>query len=449
MNLWKYLIPCLIIITTNDDVFSQKTYTVEQIVDEALNNNIAIRNAHREINLAKETRKEAYSKFFPTVNANILCFQADKDMAKMKMNPSELIPANLQASLATSLPADMIAALANPVSLSMMKNGAVASVTALQPVYTGGVLTNSNKLTIIGQQAKAIQLSLTENNVEKTVNQYVWQLVALLQKEKTISMAQQTVNEICKDVEVAVNVGVTLKNDLLQVQLRQNELESQMLKVKNGIGIMKMMIAQYCGLDTTDFIIIFNEEIFPPDLVKKEHLQTLIHTREYALLEKQVEATEIQKKIAWGQKLPTVAVGAGINYHNLLDNDRAFGMVFATVSIPISDWWNGKHNERKKQMEFEQAIDEMNDKAQLLKINMDNAWNNLVETWQQIQVAKKSIEQARENLRINKVCYKAGTLTLSDLLQAQLLLQNAEDKYIEAFAQYQIAMNNYKLTVEA
>jgi outer membrane protein TolC len=71
----------------------------------------------------------------------------------------------------------------------------------------------------------------------------------------------------------------------------------------------------------------------------------------------------------------------------------------------------------------------------------------LVEAWKQIQVAKKSIEQAQENLRINQVCYKAGTLTLSDLLQAQLLLQNTDDQYTDAYVQYQIASVNYRITV--
>lgn len=62
-----------------------------------------------------------------------------------------------------------------------------------------------------------------------------------------------------------------------------------------------------------------------------------------------MEAARLQQKLKVGQYLPTVGIGAGYMYHNLLDKDRPFGMVFATVAIPISDWWGGlaRHPEAK------------------------------------------------------------------------------------------------------
>jgi len=178
--------------------------------------------------------------------------------------------------------------------------------------------------------------------------------------------------------------------------------------------------------------------------MKQNHQTALLSTAEYQLLGKQVEAARLEKKISVGQNLPSVAIGAGYNYHNLLEKDRTFGMVFATVSVPISDWWGGSHAIKRKKIEYQKAIDEQQDKAALLTIRMQSAWNSVEEAHQQLQIAKRSIEQAEENLRLNRNFYKAGTSKMSDLLEAQMLYQQSLDKYTDAYAEYQNRLLDYK-----
>lgn len=62
---------------------------------------------------------------------------------------------------------------------------------------------------------------------------------------------------------------------------------------------------------------------------------------EYQLAEKNVEAQKYQKRMERGKRLPTVGVGAGYLYYNVTDKDVDDGLVFAQVSVPISDWWGG------------------------------------------------------------------------------------------------------------
>ena len=168
---------------------------------------------------------------------------------------------------------------------------------------------------------------------------------------------------------------------------------------------------------------------------------------EYQLLGKQVEAANLQKKLAVGQNLPSVAVGAGYNYHNLLDNNHTFGMIFATVSVPISDWWGGSHTIKRRKIEYQQAQEQLADNAELLKIRMQNAWNGVEESYQQLQLAKRSIEQAEENLRLNRDYYRAGTSRMSDLLEAQLLYQQSLDRRTDAFADYQNKLLEYRQAI--
>ena len=423
---------------------SAQTYTLEQLKDAALRNNITVRNAQRSVEAAQQQRKEAFTKYFPNVSGTGLWFNANKGMAQTTVNPSEIISPEIGASLAQIFPPEALAALANPISISMMKNGTIGSLMALQPVFAGGQIINGNKLAKVGEDVSRLQLQLSENEVEKTTEQYFWQLASLQEKMKTINAVDTLLADIHKDVDVAVRAGVAMRNDLLQVQLRQNDVESQRLKLQNGISIVRMLLAQYCGLDHTEFTLNYQTEQSSPLPQKQDHSQALLGTAEYQLLGKQVEATSLQKKMTVGQNLPSVAVGAGYNYHNLLENDHTFGMVFATVSVPITDWWGGSHAIKRKKIEYQKAVDEQHDKAQLLQIRMQNAWNNVEEARQQLDIAKRSIEQAEENLRLNRNFYRAGTSKMSDLLEAQLLYQQSLDRRTDAYADYQNKLLEYR-----
>jgi outer membrane protein TolC len=245
---------------------------------------------------------------------------------------------------------------------------------------------------------------------------------------------------------VAVRAGVAMRNDLLQVQLRQNDVESQKLKVQNGISIVSLLLAQYCGLHNEKFSVergAFSDSSFI-QVIKQDCDEALLGTTEFQLLNKQVEATNLQHKMEIGKNLPTVGVGAGYNYHNLLDNNHSFAMVFATVSVPISDWWGGSHAIKRKKIEQQKAEEQLADNSELLKIRMQNAWNNVEESHQQLQIAQRSIEQSEENLRLNRDYYRAGTSKMSDLLEAQLLYQQALDHRTDAYADYQNKLLEYR-----
>ena len=439
---------------------SAQTYTLQQLKDSALQNNIAIRHAKHAVDAAQQQRKEAFTKYFPNVSGTGLWFNANKGMAQTELNLSEQLSPELGMALSQALPAEALAALGNPISVSMMKNGAIAGVNAVQPVFAGGQIINGNKLAKVGEDVSKLQLQLSENEVEKQTEQYYWQLVSLQEKMKTIEAVQTLLADIYKDVDVAVRAGVAMRNDLLQVQLRQNEVESQKLKVQNGINIVRLLLGQYCGLRPSPDPSLPREEcgysfnvamldmnqqenVFP-SLSREGMGEGLGHLPEYQLLQKQVEATKLQRKMEIGKTLPTLGVGAGYNFHNLLDNNHSFAMVFATVSVPISDWWGGSHAIKRKKIAQQQAEEQLADNSELLKIRMQNAWNNVEESRQQLKIAQRSIEQAEENLRLNRDYYKAGTSKMSDLLEAQLLYQQSQDRRTDAYADYQNKLLEYR-----
>lgn len=421
---------------------AQQFMTLQQLKDSALKNNIAIRDARNSIDAASQQRKEALTKYFPNISANGAWFNANKHIIDKNIKPTDYIPTSVAMAMAQILPPEALIDLVNPINVSMVKDGIIAGVTATQPVFAGGKIINSNRLARVGVEASRLQLRLSENEVEQKTEQYYWQLVTLEEKMNTIKAVEELLADIHKDVDVAVRAGLVMRNDLLQVELRQNDIESQKLKLQNGISIVQRLLAQYCGLNSN--IINVKKE----DVVVSAPVETggnLMDLAEYQLLQKQVDAAHLKKLITVGQSMPTVAVGAGYNYYKINDMNRNFGMVFATVNVPISDWWGGSHAIKRKKIEQRKAEEELADKAELLNIRMEKAWNDVTEAYQQLTIAQRSIEQAEENLRLNRNYYKAGTSRMADLLEAQLLYQQARDRQTDAFADYQNKQLEYRI----
>lgn len=115
----------------------------------------------------------------------------------------------------------------------------------------------------------------------------------------------------------------------------------------------------------------------------------------------------------------------------------------ATVSVPLSGWWGGSHKIRKSKIALASDREQREDSRQLLLIRMQDAANNLRNSYNLLGVAQLSIVQSTENLRLNRDYYEAGTGTMTDLLDAQQLFQQSRDNYIESYCNYRLDQRRY------
>ncbi|MBD3588198.1 TolC family protein [Bacteroides sp. GM023] len=400
---------------------AQKTYTLEQCRAMALTHNIKMKKAQTDLKSAEQTKKEAFTNYFPTVGATGAGFNANKGLLEMELSPG--------------------------MGMSMLKNGIVGSITATQPLFTGGQIINTNKLAKVSVEIGKLQLRQSENEVSYTTEQYYWQVVTLQEKQNTLTAVEKMLNRLFQDVDVAVKAGMTTRNELLQVELKRNDVASKKITLDNALSLSKMILAQYIGEASDNFEVETDVPVedIPafPEQLRRNHRASLILTPEYHLLEKNVEANRLQKNLTIGKNLPTVAIGAGYMYDDLMDKSHPFGIAFATVSIPISNWWGGSHAIKRQKLQLKYAEYERDDTGELLMIKMQKAWNDVDDSYKQILIARKSIEQATENLRLNEDYYKAGTTSMSDLLDAQSMFQQSRDAYVDAYSHYQIRKLEY------
>lgn len=162
-----------------------------------------------------------------------------------------------------------------------------------------------------------------------------------------------------------------------------------------------------------------------------------------------VDAAELQRKIEVGSHLPTVGLAAGLVYNDLLGRDFNTALVAVNVAVPLSGWWGGSHAIKKRKIAETQARNERDNTLELLGVKISQAWNELTEAYDQIGVQGASVASSEENMRVQRTAYNAGTITLSDLMDAQNLLQQARDGLTSALASYQLSAARYRLLTAA
>ena len=413
-------------------VLHAQNYTLEQCKALALENNNKIKNGKLSIDIATQTRKEAFTNFFPTVSAAGMAFMASHDMVRMSVPIDLPIPG-------MTLP---------PLSMGMMKDGLMGGVTAMQPVFAGRQVAVGNRLARIGEEADGLKLKVSEREVNETVEKYFWQIVALRGKLETLDVVDRQLAQIHNDVDVAVRAGISTRNDLLRVELKQQEVESNRLKVENGLRVTRLLLAQYVGASLVEPFDIVDPGLGTPEAPEKwytDPAEAASQRPEVQLLDKNLEASKQQIRMTRGRNMPTVGVGAGYLYHDLTGEGNDFGMVFAGVSVPITSWWGGSHAVKREQLKQMQAENDRQQALEMMQVEITQCWNELREAYDQIGLAEKSIASATENLRLNGDYFKAGTVSLSDLLDAQTLLQQSRDQLTEAQADYQVKLSKYRL----
>lgn len=398
--------------------------TLGQARQMAVENNMSIKQADNTIVASQEQEKSAYSNFLPTVQGSGLMYQSTDDILSAELMGQKLCSG---------------------------KGFYSVGVNATLPIYTGGRLTNGYKLSQVSTEVSQLQRQKAVRDVTIQTEKYYWRIVMLQAKIKTLNSADSLLADIHRTVGNAVRNGLRNRNDLLKVELRQAENESSRLKLDNALKISRKLLAQYIGLGNTDFTVVTDIDLATlpenPLACKKDHREVVSAMLENKMLGKQVEADKLDVDIEGGKQLPTFSVGVGYDVNRFWGETNNGAAVYATLQVPISDWlWGGtSHSVKSKQRTLDNARLEQLNSQQLLRINLDNLWYSVEEAYKNVGIARKSIDQSEENLRLNRNSFDNGLTTMTDLLDAQLLLQQSCDKYVESYSDYSSKLFEYQV----
>lgn len=461
----KRIILSLFYILILTPALAQTHLTLAECVAMAREHNKALLSARLCVEQSVEQRKGAEANYGPNVAAQALAFQAfDKIVKSDGTYPQEL------AALGEINPA--FAQMAGqPYSLHELSRAYTLAVSAMQPIYAGGKISTGVKLAKLQTEVAELQASMKEKDVVQKVTECYWNIAAQKYYLRTIAAAEKQLAAVHDQVALFVKTGMTTRNALLQVSLRQQEIASKRLKIENGERLLLLLLKQQTGSEAQDFDIAVPDEdalLAEGGVLSSTRKDEDVRTgpiacppnrEELQLSAKNVEANRLQIKMKRADMLPTFAVGL-MGYHmgmggfsdaakQYVPTHMTNGLALATLSIPLSPWWGtGKHAVRQQKLALRQAEMDYADVREQLAIDTESAWLNVTEARKQIEIARASVAEADENYRMYGLQYKQSTVTISDLLDAETLSRQAHDDLSANIAAYHIRLADYERKVK-
>ena len=122
-------------------------------------------------------------------------------------------------------------------------------------------------------------------------------------------------------------------------------------------------------------------------------------------------------------------------------------MLQGTVSLPIFHWNERKHKISIAKFRLKHKELELDRNKDLISLEVQQAYFNLQEAFQQIELAKTSMNQAIENVNLTKNSFYVGLANTTELLDAQTFWQQAHSELIDAKINYKLREVNFKKSI--
>ena len=453
----------------------ERALTLDSCLALARRNNPELRKASLEVEKAKQVKQQAFTNYFPQVSASALGYHALNPLVDIGL--TDIGNANTR-ELLQALYEEFGASLGLQNHLALFQYGYTMGVTAVQPVYVGGKVVAGNRLAKVGVQAAELQREVQEREVQEEVEESYWLIVGLQEKQQTVEAVATLLDTLHYTVQTAVNAGLALPSDLLQVEIKQSEIRRTRLQLESGLRLAKRALALAIGVEV-DIVLSTDPLQLPLQRGRVDELPSSIDTNlspslvgrdgvgplspslcregwggsspEHDLLALQVEAAQLQKRMVLADALPQVAIGANYSYgkfqadilRNGFGSETGNGLLFVSVKVPLTEWWDTGHKLKEHSLAVEQARIEQEHLSAMLDLRTQQVCDQLQQAILMVSEQEQVLQKAQQNYQLMQANYQAGMATLTDLLTAQTTLLKAQNDLTDAIIAYRVSARRY------
>lgn len=427
----------------------------------ALGNNKAIRIAEENITAAGHTRSAAKTAYLPGIDftggytynqRQIELLGEDAKLPTMSFDPAKgTYEYNIVTNggkpvidPASGLPVfSEVAVIPKEAMAYDTHNVFAGAVTLAQPIYMGGQIRALNKIAKYGEDMARSLHEQAVQDVIYQVDEAYWGVVSLNEKKKLAQSFVNLVDSLRHNVMAMVEEGVATRSDQLTVDVKYNEACLTLTKVENGLSLMRMALAQICGIpvDTKmtlkDEVNLTEEEVIPEAMtIDMEEVYRRRH--DLAALRSGISMLEGKEKLVMSEMLPKLALVGAYTFSNpnvIHGFEKRFGGGFsvgATLTIPLWHWGGNYHryqaaksNTRAQRM----MLDDLEEKVTLQVSQARYSYNEAFKTY---EMTSNNLKSADENLKNAEIGFREGVLTTDDVTAAQTAWLQANSENIDA-----------------
>ena len=488
----KLIFTTIMMVLAVSGAMAQSMYlSLDSCISLSIKNNkdIAISEMNKE--LAKYSRKEAFTHYLPRVDAMGSYLRNEKEISLLNDDQKESLTnigttmgaamgekaATVLTGLAQQNPQmaplfqqiggvmqqltpDMAQTL-NGVGAGLVdalrtdtRNVTAAALMLTQPIYMGGKIVAYNKITRYAEQIAEAQSNQKMQEMVVQVETAYWQIVDLESKRQLAMSYKNLIDTLDYNVEQLINEGLASKADGLSVKVKKNEAEVTLIQIDNGLALSRMLLCQLCGLD-------INTDIHPTDDVLSAPVgnvgpasdcvdAALCNRPELQALELLSKVNSEKVKVVRAEYLPQVALTA--NY--LWSNPSAFngfekkmkGMwnVGLMVKVPILNWGESYYKVRSAKIKAQMSDYTLEEAREKIELQTTQCAQRVLEATSREETAQRSMAEAEENLRFATMGMNEGVIPISNVIMAQTAWLSAKSTVLAARIDRRLAETNLR-----
>jgi outer membrane protein len=295
-----------------------------------------------------------------------------------------------------------------------------------------------------------LNAQLTEENTIEQVSTNYYQVLVNRQKLAVIDTNIKNVRRIENIVSTQYKNGLAKKIDLDRVKVNITNLRNQRDQLVNGITQQENLLKFYMGMPVSTEVVIpeFAISDINPSIETTVSADSLnINNRtEFQIIKKQEDLLALQKKAFKSEYYPTLALTSNYSFNGLSDqigfqNSRSYGMgaVGLTLRVPIFDGFATRSRVRQAQVDILQNKEDQRSLENSLNLSNENAKLQLQNSLNTITSQRENVKLAEEVYASTQNNYKNGLAGLTDLLDAENALTEAQNSHSQALLNYKLA----------
>jgi len=337
-----------------------------------------------------------------------------------------------------------------------------ADLVLSMPLFTGGQITNRIK-------ASELLMAAAEHRLVRTREELVFNVTSVFD---AILGQQQVIGSLLFSIDVLkqqvarikdlISVQKGTKVDLLRTEVRLANLEQRLLQEKNTLLIHQRVLDNLMGIKEREKPMLIEGQLIliPLDVDAEALLPGALGRREdYLATKSETEAQERRVEVARGGRWPTLSLRGSYGWRYApspiptpiasdvrgMDNLHAVGSVGLFVDIPLFEGGQIDARIREEQARLGTQRERLRKIALQIRLEVETAAANVNSIRQRIITTEKSIEQAKESFDIEKDKYEFGKSTITDVLDIQGALLEAQSIYYRALADHETAKAQLRL----
>lgn len=324
--------------------------------------------------------------------------------------------------------------------------------------YTGGVsvqqellnfkLFSSIQSTTALSDLRALQTLVTTQDLIVNIIQTYVQVQIF---EKQIELLQQNfdrTDNLISISELKLKEGIIKKLDLNQLMVNRSNLKTQIEDAQFGRNQQMRLFKVLLQIPMNTEVTLI-EKLEDRTAYSLENELLLNSNIEYQQLDKSLELSVIDQKLVKAEYLPSLSANFGYNYLGQSNEFATFdsaayqgqwsGTWGLSAKIPIFDGFQRRNKLKQKELTTKQL--ELDKETLKLNIEKDfgNAKEQLTLSNSQIKSQKTNMNLAQENYDGIKKSYSEGVANLTELLDSEFALRQAQSNYLNALLQSKVA----------